>query len=105
VSAAKHPGCRIGTVTLKASGFQIVRLHDGPERTRAAVLRETRNLIDGMAGDGRPVVGFALVAWDSVGGSDAVCMTYPGSNIPSIAIPDLARNRLLAAKLCEWGCP
>lgn len=99
----KHPGCRIGTVTHKASGFRVVRLHDGPERTRAAIMNETRNMIDGMSADGRPVVGFALVMWDSEGRSDAACRAYPGSDIPSIAIPDFARNRLLAEKIGEWS--
>ena len=100
-----HPGCRIGRITHKASGFQVVRLHDGPERTRNAILSETRRMLDGMTQDGRPVVGFALVMWDSDGGSDAACRAYPGSNIPSIAIPDFARNRLLARKIEEWSQP
>jgi hypothetical protein len=37
------------------------------------------------------------------GASDAACRAYPGSNIPSIAIPDFARNRLLARKIHEWS--
>lgn len=102
MSAARHPNCRIGTVTHKASGFRVVRLSDGPERTRRAILTETRDMIDNMTADGRPVVGYALVMWDADGGSDAACRAYPGSNIPSIAIPDFARNRLLARKIYEW---
>lgn len=103
MSGARHPGCRIGAVTHKASGLRVVRLRDGPERTRHAILDETRQMIDGMTMDGRPVVGFALVMWDSSGGSDAACRAYPGSNIPSIAIPDFARNRLPARKIGEWS--
>lgn len=103
MSAARHPGCRIGAVTHKASGFRVVRLHDGPERTRRAIMDETREMVDGMEADGRSVVGFALVMWDAEGGSDAACRAYPGSSIPSIAIPDFARNRLLARKIEEWS--
>jgi hypothetical protein len=66
-------------------------------------MAETRAMIDGMTADGRPVVGFALVMWDADGSSDAACRAYPGSNIPSIAIPDFARNRLLARKIGEWS--
>lgn len=100
-----HPNCRIGAVTLKASGFRVVRLQDGPERTRRAILRETREMIELMNADGKPAVGFALVMWDSDGGSVGVARAYPGSSLPSIAIPDLARNRLLAAKVMEWSKP
>lgn len=99
----RHPGCRIGTVTLKASGFRIVRLASGAERTRRAIMAETREMLDEMAAGGWPVVGFALVMWDGGGGSVAACRAYPGSNIPSIAIPDFARNRLLARKIYEWS--
>lgn len=105
MSASLHPGCRIGAVTHKASGFRVVRLSDGPERTRRAIMAETRDMIDGMTAEGKPVVGFAMVMWDATGGSDAVCRAYPGSNIPSIAIPDFARNRLLARKIYEWSKP
>lgn len=99
------PNCRIGTVTHKASGFRVVRLHDGAERTRGAIMRETRAMLDSMTADGRPVVGFALVMWDADGGSEATCKAYPGSNIPSIALPDMARNCLLARKTMEWSKP
>ena len=100
-----HPGCRIGTVTLKDSGFRVVRLSDGPERTRRAVMRETRDMIQTMTEDGLPVVGFAMVMWGADGSSHAACRAYPGSNIPSIAVPDFVRNRLLAAKIEEWSKP
>jgi hypothetical protein len=103
MNIARHPGCRIGTVTLKPSGLRIVRLSSGPERTRRAILTETREMIDGMKADGRPVVGFAMVMWAADGSSDAACRAYPGSNIPSIAVPDFARNRLLARKIGEWS--
>jgi hypothetical protein len=105
MSAARHPGCRIGTVTHKASGFRVVRLHDGPERTRRAIMAETRQMIDNMTLEGRPVVGFAIVMWDSEGASDAACRAYPGSNIPTIALPDFVRNRLLASKIADWSKP
>lgn len=100
---APHPNCRIGTVTLKASGFKIHRLSDSHERTRERVMGETRACFDNMTYDGREVVGFALVMWDSDGGSDAVLRAYPGSNIPSIAMPDFVKNRLLAQKIMEWS--
>lgn len=100
-----HPGCRIGRVRMKDSGFEIVRLHDGPERTRRAILRETREMLDDMTEDGQPVVGFAMVMWNSNGASSAVCRAYPGSCIPSIAVPDFVRNRLLASKIEEWVKP
>ena len=102
-AAARHPNCRIGTVTIKSSGLRIIRLHSGPERTRRAIMAETRDLLDSMEFDGRPTVGFALVLWDVEGGSNAVCRAYPGSSIPSIAIPDFCRNRLLASKIAEWA--
>lgn len=98
-----HPACRIGRVRLKESGLEIVRLHDGPERSRRAIMQETRDMLDGMTSDGRPVVGFAMVMWDSDGGSAAVCKAYPGSNIPSIAVPDFVRNCLLARKIYDWS--
>lgn len=90
-------------MTLKESGLRIVRLSSGPERTRRTILAETREMIDGMMSDGRPVVGFALVVWDSNGSSDAACRAYPGSQIPGIAVPDFVRNRLLAEKILEWA--
>jgi hypothetical protein len=90
-------------VTLKASGLRIVRLSSGPERTRRSILAETREMLDGMEADGQPVVGFAMVMWTADGSSDAACRAYPGSNIPSIAVPDFVRNRLLASKILEWS--
>jgi hypothetical protein len=105
MSASKHAGCRIGSVTLKESGLRIVRLSSGPERTRRAIMSETREMLDGMVADGRPVVGFAMVMWDCEGHSDAACRAYPGSNIPTIAVPDFVRNRLLASKIVEWCKP
>lgn len=98
MTSARHPGCRIGAVTFKDNGLRVVRLFSGPERTRRAIVAETREMIDG-----RPVVGFAMVMWAADGSSDAACRAYPGSNIPTIAIPDFARNRLLAEKICEWS--
>jgi hypothetical protein len=102
---ARHPGCRIGSVTHKASGFRVVRLHDGPERTRHAIMSEVRSMLDGLSENDRPVVGFAMVMWNADGTSNAACKAYPGSSIPSIAIPDFARNRLLAEKIEEWSKP
>lgn len=100
-----NSGCRIGTVTLKTSGLRIVRLSSGPERTRRAIMAETREMFDNMWATGNPVVGFAMVMWSSDGSSDAACRAYPGSNIPSIAVPDFVRNRLLASKISEWCKP
>ena len=97
-----HPGCRIKSVTHKASGFRVVRLTHGHERARAAVMAEVRGCLDGMETDDKPVVGMALVLWCADGGSNAVVKAFPGSNLPSIALPDFVRNRLLAAKIQEW---
>jgi hypothetical protein len=96
-----HPNCRIGSVTLRESGLRIVRLTDGVERTRRAILSQVRAMIDGMGTD-TPSVGFAFVVWSADGTSNAIGCSYPGSNIPGILIPDFARNRLLAAKIDEW---
>lgn len=98
-----HPGCRIKSVTHKTSGFKVVRLTQGHERTRASVLAETRACLDSMETGAQPIVGMALVLWTADGTSDAVVKAYPGSNIPSIALPDFVRNRLLAAKIEEWS--
>ena len=68
-------------------------------------MTETREMIDLMNADGKPAVGFALVMWDSDGGSAGAARAYPGSNLPGIAIPDFARNRLLATKIIEWCKP
>lgn len=68
-------------------------------------MRETRDMIDGMTKEGRPVVGFAMVMWDSENASNAACKAYPGSSIPSIAVPDFVRNRLLAQKIEDWSKP
>ena len=97
-----HSGCRIRSVTHKASGFKVIRMMTGPERTRSAIIREATSMFDAMISDGRPVVGMALVLWDGDGGSAAALKAYPGSLIPSIAMPEFVRNRLLAAKIEEW---
>lgn len=49
------------------------------------------------------ILGIALVMWDNDGGSSAVLKAYPGSNIPSIAMPEFVKNRLLASKIFEWA--
>jgi hypothetical protein len=100
---APHPHCRVGAVTLKASGFRVVRLSDGPERTRRSIMLEVRDLLDTMCSSDSPPVGFAMVMWNADGASDAVGRAYPGSNIPTILIPDFARNRLLARRIEEWA--
>ena len=101
--SAPHPGCRIRSVTHKASGFRVVRLSTGPERTYAAVMREVRECARQMIEDGRDIAGIALVLWDADGASSAVLKAYPGSSLPSIAAPDFVRNRLLAEKIGEWA--
>ncbi len=52
--------------------------------------------------DDEPIVGYAVVLWVADGGSIAVARAGEGSTIPSVALPDFARNRLLAAKIEEW---
>ena len=101
--SAVRANCRIGRVTLKQSGLQIVRLQDGPERTRRSILAKTRDLLNDMEDDGRVAVGFALVIWDSTLASLAAVRSYPGSSLPGIAAPDFVRNRLLASKIEEWS--
>ena len=98
-----HPGCRIRSVRHKESGFVLHRLEQPVEKARRAIMRETADMIDGFHSEGPAVVGFALVIWDADGGSSATVRAGAGSTIPSIAMPDFVRNRLLAAKINEWG--
>jgi hypothetical protein len=50
-----------------------------------------------------PLVGWALVIWDGNLGSSASLCVGQGSTIPSIAMPEFIKNRLLAAKINEWS--
>ena len=97
-----HPGCRIRSVRDKASGFVLHLLPPQTQRARISFLRDMRDLIDKCQADGLPMVGYAVVLWDAHGGSVAVARAGEGSTIPSVALPDFARNRLLAAKIEEW---
>lgn len=98
-----HPGCRIRSVRDKASGFVLHRLHSTTERARASFMRDMRSLIDGAQRDGRPIVGYAVVLWDSDLGSVASLCAGQGSTIPSIAMPEFVKNRLLASKINDWS--
>ena len=97
-----HPGCRIRSVRDKASGFVLHRLQDRSEHARISFLRDMRTLVDAAQRDGRPIVGYAVVLWDAENGSNASLRTGQGSSIPSIAMPEFVKNRLLASKIEEW---
>jgi hypothetical protein len=103
MSDALHPGCRIRSVRDKTSGFVLHRLHNTVERARTSFLCDMRSLIDAAHHDGRPIVGYAVVLWDSDLGSTASLRAGQGSTIPSIAMPEFVKQRLLAAKIAEWA--
>jgi len=97
-----HAGCRIRSVREKASGFVLHRLQDRSDQARISFLRDMRALVDAMQRDGRPIVGYAVVLWDADNGSNASLRAGLGSSIPSIAMPEFVKNRLLASKIEEW---
>jgi hypothetical protein len=99
---AAHPGCRIRSVRDKASGFVLHRLQDRRDQARVSFLRDMRTLVDAAQRDGRPIVGYAVVLWDADNGSNASLQAGLGSTIPSIAMPEFVKQRLLAAKIQEW---
>lgn len=102
MTTASHPGCRIRSVRDKASGFILHRLQDRTDAARVSFLRDMRSQVTAMQSDGRPIVGYAVVLWDADGGSNASLVAGQGSSIPSIAMPEFVKNRLLAAKIQDW---
>jgi hypothetical protein len=102
VAEAAHSGCRIRSARFKDSGFVLHRLHNTTERARASFLRDMRSLVDAAQRDGRPIVGYAVVLWDSDLGSNASLCAGQGSVIPSIAMPEFVKQRLLASKIQDW---
>jgi hypothetical protein len=100
---AAHPGCRIRSVRDKASGFVLYRLQDRSDHARISFLRDMRTLVDAAQRDGRPIVGYAVVLWDADLGSVASLQVGQGSTIPSIAMPEFVKQRLLAAKIQDWS--
>lgn len=105
MSAAIHPGCRIRSVRDKKSGFVLHRLQPQTDAARVSFLQDMRWLIAVAQHDGRPIVGYAVVLWDADLGSTASLRAGQGSTIPSIAMPEFVKNRLLAEKITEWSHP
>ncbi len=103
MAPAAHPGCRIRSVRFKATGLVLHRLQDRTDEARVSFLRDMRWLVDAAQQDGRPIVGYAVVMWDADGGSSASLRAGRGSTIPSIAMPEFVKNRLLAEKIIEWS--
>lgn len=97
-----HPGCRIGPVTHKASGFRVTVLSKMSDRERILFMQTMRGSLDDHGSD-RRIAGFALVLWDEEGRSTATMYVGTGSHVLSMQVPDFARNRLMAAKICEWA--
>jgi hypothetical protein len=102
MTQAINPGCRIRSVRDKASGFVLHRLQGRTEQARITFLADMRGLVDAIQSDGMPIVGYAVVLWDADGGSNASLVAGAGSTIPSIAMPEFVKQRLLAAKIQEW---
>jgi hypothetical protein len=100
---AIHPGCRIRSVREKTSGFVLHRLQNSTDAARISFLRDMRRLVDAMQRDGKAIVGYAVVLWDADLSSNASLRVGQGSTIPSIAMPEFVKNRLLAEKINEWG--
>lgn len=98
-----HPGCRIRSVRDKKSGFVLHQLQAGTDQARVSFLRDMRSLVDTAQSDGRPIVGYAVVVWDAENGSSASLQVGRGSSMPSIAMPEFVKNRLLASKILEWS--
>jgi hypothetical protein len=90
-------------VHFKATGLVLHRLQARTDEARVAFLQEMRSLVDDFQEGGLPIVGYAVVLWDADGGSSASLRAGRGSSIPSIAMPEFVKNRLLAEKIMEWS--
>ena len=92
----------IRTVRFKSGGE--VRLLRQPvvDPVRASAERSLRTMMDAHS-DTRPA-GYAMVVWDTEGGSQAAFWSGPGPTWPvaTALIPDYARARLLLAIASQW---
>ena len=97
-----HPGCRIRTVRDKKTGFTLHVLRSEADSSRIAFLRDARTLVDKFRDGAGSIAGFAVVLWDAELQSNAMLRASERSQIPSIAMPEFIKNRLLTAKIEEW---
>ena len=100
--AVTQAAVRIRSVRLKGSDAKLLIFPDLATRDRINAMSCARDTIDRM--DGRPIVGIAIVVWDADGSSTAA-LRQDGSRgrIPSIALPEFVRARLMGEKVCEWA--
>jgi len=92
---APHPGCRIRSVRPKAGGATLVLLPDHATNDRIATLRRVRAVLDEHLRHA-DIAGIGFLVW----GTDFSSSDH--ARIPSIAMPEFIKNRLLAAKIEEW---
>lgn len=92
---------RIRSVRLKGSDAKLLIFPDLATRDRINAMSWARDTIDRLD---RPIVGIAIVVWDANGSSTAA-LRQDGSRgrIPSIALPEFVRARLMGEKVCEWA--
>lgn len=99
-----HPGCRIRSVTHKVSGFRVEVIPKSSDREHILFMQAMRAALDEhRSSSDRRIAGFAMVLWDEEGSSTAMMHVGSGSHVLSMQVPDFARNRLMAAKICEWA--
>jgi hypothetical protein len=70
---------------------------------RAHVLGEVKDIVNAHGDAGCNIAGFAFVIWASDNASTATVRCGPLSTIPSVAMPEFIKQRLLAAKIEEWS--
>ena len=93
----------IRTVRFKSGGE--VRLLRQPvvDAVRATAERSLRTMMDADR-DTQPA-GYAMVVWDTDGGSQAAFWSGPGPTwpVPTALIPDFAKARLLLGIASQWA--
>lgn len=98
-------GCRIARVRHKESGLTLHRVMPEQDVAMINVMRGVRDTLSAHVDAGADIAGFAFVVWASDNTSTADLRCGARSKIPSIATPDVIRNRLLAFKIEEWSSP
>lgn len=95
-----HPGCRIKSIRPKNGSAKVIIFPDSSVKDRIGCLRRVRDILDNLSA---PMAGAAFVVWDANLQSGGFIAASARSRIPSIAMPEFIKNRLIAAKIEEWG--
>jgi hypothetical protein len=95
-----NAGCRIRSVRPKGrDSARLLVFPDTRKRDRDFVLRIITNNLDAHTGG---IAGFAFVVWDNSLASSAELRCSLSGQIPSIAMPEFIKNRVMATKVMEW---